>query len=179
MNRKQRTKIIRKGWTRAESVRVVRNDRKRAQIVHEFRELAHQEDLKTASTIEQIELNAWIALAYLEARKALKAVQNDYKNDYTYSEFELKVRDMGENFELVTGDEVEHVLDNLGAPSESREFGCLFVEVIDGDYGQIFGTLGSVPYHETPVYNVRERIESDLKDLANYEVTNGCWRERD
>lgn len=62
------------------------------------------------------------------------------------------VSDLGLQFVLVTDPgEIAHILENIGHP-DLDEFGCLFVEEVDGDYKRIYGVSRSVPYNEARAY---------------------------
>ena len=57
-------------------------------------------------------------------------------------------------FTLVTDPfEIDHVLENIGS---NRDYciGCMFVEVIDGDYGEIWACERTVPYLSETVYQL-------------------------
>jgi len=47
----------------------------------------------------------------------------------------MLVKDIPKNFELV--------------------YGCLFVEVLEGEYGQVYGCSGSVPYLMDTAYLIK------------------------
>lgn len=75
MTSEQRSKIIGKPWTRSESVRAVNAENKRKAQVTEFRYRAAQEDKKTRASVATARQNAFIALAFVEGRAALKHVK--------------------------------------------------------------------------------------------------------
>ena len=52
--------------------------------------------------------------------------------------------------------DMEAVFDLIGLPAAERsEWGCLFVEVLDGEYGKIYAVEGSVPYLRSRVYQLK------------------------
>lgn len=69
------------------------------------------------------------------------------------------VSDMGDEFTLLTNwQDIEETLFSLGYTVDDVErdhcYGCLFVEVLDGEYGRIYGLYSCVPSLEKPVYPV-------------------------
>jgi hypothetical protein len=58
----------------------------------------------------------------------------------------MKVRDLqGEKYQLVTNSQdIEAISVDLGINPES--FGCMFVEVINGEYGEVYGCYSNIPY---------------------------------
>jgi hypothetical protein len=66
----------------------------------------------------------------------------------------MLVKDIPENFELVTeSQEIGSIADNLGIDLD--DYGCLFVEVLEGEYGQVYGCSGSVPYLMDTAYLIK------------------------
>jgi hypothetical protein len=56
------------------------------------------------------------------------------------------VADMDKRFTLVTdSQEIEEILSSVAPQFDSSDFGCLFVEVLDGEYGEVFGHEGVTP----------------------------------
>ena len=54
---------------------------------------------------------------------------------------------------LITNDEdIKVILDDIGV---TDEYGCLFVAVDDGEYGDIYACRSSVPYLEYKVNKIR------------------------
>lgn len=65
-----------------------------------------------------------------------------------------KVGDMGDYLIFVSDSlEVESIHDYLGI--EREEYGSFFVSLVDGDYGQIWGLEGIVPYLHKAVYRLQ------------------------
>lgn len=65
------------------------------------------------------------------------------------------VKDIPEHFELVTdSQEIGFIADNEGIDLD--DYGCLFVEVLDGEYGTIYGCLGIPPYLMDTAYLIKE-----------------------
>jgi hypothetical protein len=54
---------------------------------------------------------------------------------------------------IVDSQDIQAVAESIG--KDLSDFGCLFVEILDGDYGSIFGCAGCVPY----LYKRVERIQ--------------------
>lgn len=68
----------------------------------------------------------------------------------------MKVIDVPKGFKLVQdSQDISATLESIGAPNDG-EFGCLFVEVLDGDYGQVWGQSTFVPYLNNELRNVRD-----------------------
>lgn len=66
---------------------------------------------------------------------------------------DMKVKDIPERFALVTdSQEIEAVGDHIGTILD--DFGCLFVDVIEGDYAQVYGCESSVPWIGANVYEI-------------------------
>lgn len=86
----------------------------------------------------------------------------------TYSQIteNLYVSDMGDEFTLLTNSQdINDVLFHLGYTVEDFEhsenqYGCLFVEVLNGEYGRIYGLYSCVPSLDKPVYPVRAKTLS-------------------
>jgi hypothetical protein len=50
--------------------------------------------------------------------------------------------------------EVEHIKENLGKSKAIEEFGGFFVKIADGDYAEIYGYYGTVPYIHKDIYRI-------------------------
>jgi len=50
--------------------------------------------------------------------------------------------------------EIDHIGDYLGINRLSEDYGCLFVEIADGDYGHILGCESNIPYLEKILYDI-------------------------
>lgn len=62
----------------------------------------------------------------------------------------MRVKHIPEHFQLVTdSQDIKAVLDYFGVKAD---YGCLFVEVLDGDYGTVFACERSIPYLDEPVF---------------------------
>lgn len=71
------------------------------------------------------------------------------------------VRDIPDEFVLITDQqEIEHIGEMIGADNIADEFGCIFVDIYDGDYGMIYGISSCVPWLHARVYNVDHYLES-------------------
>jgi hypothetical protein len=67
-----------------------------------------------------------------------------------------RVSDLGEQFQLVSdSQDIIATLDSIGQGQEFCEVGCLFVEVLDDDYGQVYYCEQSVPYLADRVYKLQ------------------------
>jgi hypothetical protein len=67
-----------------------------------------------------------------------------------------RVSDMDERFQLVTNSQdIAATLESIGQGQEFCEVGCLFVEVLDGDYGDVYYCEQSVPYLTDRVYKLQ------------------------
>jgi virulence-associated protein VapD len=50
------------------------------------------------------------------------------------------------NFHLIQNyQDIEEVLKDLGLPNDNT-YGCLFVEMLEGEYGEIYGCESNIPY---------------------------------
>lgn len=127
ISNERRSKILHGNWSRRDAIRAKRFQAKRDAMIAKFRASG-----RTYSHSE--------AEAIVEAHK---------------TQTPRTVNDIPESWELVTGDNVEAILDYLGTPSEERVFGCLFVEMLEGEYGRVYGIFQSVPYLQALVFNVR------------------------
>jgi hypothetical protein len=95
----------------------------------------------------------------------------------------LTVSDMGDEFTLISdSQEIEHILNNLGWTGDEHEqsdgtceWGCLFVEILDGDYGRIYGCHYSVPYNHLTVYPVTANLSTppDGRAWTAQEIEDG------
>lgn len=74
----------------------------------------------------------------------------------------MTVKDINDpRFSLVTdSQDIEFILEYLGCPELRDEIGCMFVEVLDGDYGEIYYCENSVPWLTSRIYDLREEIDS-------------------
>ena len=56
----------------------------------------------------------------------------------------MKVKDMDNRFNLVTNSQhIEAISIYLGVNPLS--FGCMFVEVLEGEYGEVYGCYSNIP----------------------------------
>jgi Domain of unknown function (DUF6839) len=63
-----------------------------------------------------------------------------------------KVKDLGEQFQLIQDSQDIHAtLESIGKLEEFDFTGCLFAEVRDGDYGNVYLCPTFIPYLESPV----------------------------
>lgn len=63
-------------------------------------------------------------------------------------EREITVRDIPKDENIMyieNSQDIQAVKEHLGNP-EWFDYGCLFVEILDGDYGTIYGCESNVPY---------------------------------
>ena len=73
---------------------------------------------------------------------------------------EYTVADVDKRFTLVTdSQDIAAVLSMVGPEYDLSDFGCLFVEVLDGEYGEIFGHEGIVPYLTDRVWKISHTEE--------------------
>jgi len=74
--------------------------------------------------------------------------------DQTGKEKTMLVKDIPNEFELVTdSQEIGSIAANLGIDLD--DYGCLFVEVLDGEYGQVYGCSGNIPYLMDTAYLIK------------------------
>ncbi len=67
-----------------------------------------------------------------------------------------RISDIPEHFELVQDSQDIHAtLESTGLLNYESETGCLFVEVLDGDYGDIYMCTRSVPVLTHRVYKLQ------------------------
>ena len=60
---------------------------------------------------------------------------------------EIQVQDIPDHFILINdSQDIDHILDHFGRPGW-MDYGCYFVEVIDGEYGLIYGCESNIPYN--------------------------------
>jgi hypothetical protein len=56
------------------------------------------------------------------------------------------VSDIPENFALLSdSQDIQACLDHIGASNRAHEFGCLFAEILEADYGRVYGCETAVP----------------------------------
>ena len=78
----------------------------------------------------------------------------------------MQVKDITDEFVLITDEqEIRAVGDSIGAPDIADEFGCLFVEINDGDYGQIWGCMSAVPWNDRELFDVDRYLGSERYKL--------------
>ena len=66
------------------------------------------------------------------------------------------------NLQLVQGREsVDHILDHIGVDQDHDSviaedtYSCLWVNVEDGEYTEVWGSHANIPYTHKPVYRLR------------------------
>jgi len=59
---------------------------------------------------------------------------------------------------LSDSQDVEAIKDHIGNPEWANDYHSFFVEVLDGDYGDIYGLEYIVPYSSYPVYKIYQKI---------------------
>jgi hypothetical protein len=47
---------------------------------------------------------------------------------------------------ITNSQDINAVKEHFGNPKGWSDYGCLFVEIVDGDYGDIFGCESDIPY---------------------------------
>lgn len=66
----------------------------------------------------------------------------------------MKVKEMDDRFILVTdSQDIEQISVSCGVNPLS--FGCLFVEVLDGEYGEIWGCYSNIPKLEYELEKIK------------------------
>jgi hypothetical protein len=66
----------------------------------------------------------------------------------------MLVKDIPERFELVTdSQDIDAIAENEGIDLD--DYGCLFVEILEGEYGQVYGCSGSIPYLTDTAYLIK------------------------
>lgn len=67
-----------------------------------------------------------------------------------------KVSDIPESYTLIQdSQDITATLESIGRLDLVHEAGCLFVEVLDGDYGQVFYANGTSPFLTNNVYRIQ------------------------
>ena len=57
------------------------------------------------------------------------------------------VADVPESFVLVSNSQdIQATLEHIGQSNRTADAGCLFVEVLDGEYGEVYLCERSIPY---------------------------------
>lgn len=91
------------------------------------------------------------------------------------------VADVPEEFTLLTGSmDIILTLWDLGLPYEEiSEFGCLFVQILDGEYGWIYGCHSLVPWAPvTPIaygYHLTEQFEESIAYWRDHGQPAPVW----
>jgi hypothetical protein len=68
----------------------------------------------------------------------------------------MLIKDIPKHFELVTdSQDIDAIADNLGVDLD--DYGCLFVEILEGEYGQVYGCSGIIPYLTDTAYLIKNR----------------------
>ncbi|WP_033399355.1 DUF6839 family protein [Thermus islandicus] len=74
-----------------------------------------------------------------------------------------KVRDLPQGVVLIQdSQEIQSVLEHIGWPEAAEWYGCLFVELGDGEYRRVWGVERFVPYLEERaelLYEEGKRVE--------------------
>jgi hypothetical protein len=66
----------------------------------------------------------------------------------------MTVAQLDNSYTLVTdSQEIATVAEHLN--EDLSDYGCLFVQMIDGDYGKIYGCTYSTPWITATVYRIR------------------------
>lgn len=68
------------------------------------------------------------------------------------------VQDINDNdsFALVSNSQdIKAVLEYIGKDDLIDEVGCLFVEMLDGDYGDVYYCKSNIPYLSYNIYKIR------------------------
>ena len=66
----------------------------------------------------------------------------------------MTVSQLDSSFTLVTdSQDIAAIAEYLGM--DLSDYGCLFVQVADGDYGEIYGCEYSTPWLDATVYRIR------------------------
>jgi hypothetical protein len=68
-----------------------------------------------------------------------------------------KVEDLQNNlsFDLIqNSQDIKHILESIGI-IDNGNYGCLFVEVLDGEYGEIYGCSSNIPYLHYDLFKLK------------------------
>jgi hypothetical protein len=78
------------------------------------------------------------------------------KTTYPVKRNTCKISDLqDEKYLLVTdSEEIAHVIDSI-AENQDYVIGCMFVEVLDGEYGEIWASEQFVPYLSATAYQLQ------------------------
>ena len=65
----------------------------------------------------------------------------------------MKISDIQKRQDLTFVDnDIDFIKDYIG--EKSKEFDAFFVKIIDGDFTEIFGIYGAIPYLEKEIYQI-------------------------
>ena len=98
----------------------------------------------------------WASIQRIKIQVNNFATINNQKKKVRSKTVENKlVIDMDESFTLIHDtQEIKAVGDSIG--QDLNEYGCLFVEILDGDYGKIYGHIGFIPHNHSYVELIKE-----------------------
>jgi hypothetical protein len=69
------------------------------------------------------------------------------KSQFKVSTRLMHVRDIPKHLTLVSdSQDIEATLESIGAMDQREDVGCMFVEVLDGEYGAVYGVERSTPW---------------------------------
>lgn len=130
----RRSKIIRKPWGRADGIRSAKADRQRAAVVFEFRQQAAHEDAKTVKTIATARDNALTALAFVEARKALRDIRARHGETPRQTDRRRAKVWSGKNLEKILADSRDSRAELQRLEDENKAIDARRIAEIEADY---------------------------------------------
>lgn len=69
-----------------------------------------------------------------------------------------KVKDIPNNGQFMfvsDSQDIRAVLESIGKTDQIDEIGSMFVEVLDGDYGNVYALSSMIPYNESTVFKLQ------------------------
>ncbi len=68
----------------------------------------------------------------------------------------MRVRDIPQDLMLISdSQDIAATLETIGQSNQFNDIGCMFVEVLDGDYGSVYGAERSIPYLDAIAWQIQ------------------------
>ena len=69
----------------------------------------------------------------------------------------MQVKDLQDSkYQLVSdSQDIEHILNSIGQTNEIECYGCLIVETLDGEYGEVWGIESNIPRLKAIAYKIQ------------------------
>lgn len=85
-----------------------------------------------------------------------KTISAGGRTQFDYDDGQTCVAHMGEQFALEQdSQDIQATLEGIGRLDALDETGCLFTEVVEGDYGRVYQCMKFVPVLTARVYRLR------------------------